>query len=319
MRLTSAASGNEDRLRILVTGGQGQIGWELRDALEPLGDVRTTTRAELDLSSDTSIRDAIRDLRPHLIVNAAAYTSVDKAESEPELARRINSDAVAVLAVEAKFVGAAMIHYSTDYVFDGLKATPYVEDDAPNPLSVYGRTKLAGERAVAEAGIPFLVLRTSWVYGGRGTNFLMTILKRATERPELRVVADQTGAPTWSRDIARATATIAERWMVRAGREWNAADLSGVYHLTATGGTSWYGFAAEAIRLRKLSLQETGEGQTGWARLEAISTAQYPTAAARPRNSRLNCNKLAFAFDYHLPHWQDSLREVLQSTFQEGM
>jgi dTDP-4-dehydrorhamnose reductase len=293
---------SSDGLRILILGRDGQVGWELARSMASLGQVTATSRAELDLTSDASIRAAVRGMRPHLIVNAAAYTAVDKAESEPELARRINSDAVATLAAEAKEIGAAVIHYSTDYVFDGAKATPYVEEDVPNPLGVYGRTKLEGEQALAGSGIPYLVLRTSWVYGARGKNFLLTILKLAAERPELRIVADQTGAPTWSRDIAAATAAVAERW-IGSG---DCSQRSGVYHLSAAGETTWYGFASEALQLGAL----TAPSKT-FPQLVPISSMEYPTAAARPRNSRLDCSKLALGFNYRLPDWKTSLAEVL--------
>lgn len=290
------------RLRILVTGRDGQVGWELVRTLAPLGEVMATGRAELDLASGDSIRNAVRAIQPQLIVNAAAYTAVDRAESEPELARRINTNAVAALAEEAKTVGAAMIHYSTDYVFDGAKTTPYLEGDAPHALSVYGQTKLGGEQALAAAGIPYLVLRTSWVYGARGHNFLKTILKLAVEKPELRIVDDQIGAPTWSRDIAEATAVIAKRWM------HNGATQSGVYHMTAAGETTWYGFAAEALRLRK----------SPSAKLVPIASSEYPTPAARPKNSRLDCGKLARDFDCRLPAWQASLAQVLHQLEDES-
>jgi dTDP-4-dehydrorhamnose reductase len=287
--------------RILITGRDGQVGRELADSLASLGNVTATSRAELDLTSDDSIRAVVRSVRPHLIVNAAAYTAVDKAESEPELAQRINADAVATLAAEAKAAGASMIHYSTDYVFDGTKTAPYVETDAPHPLGVYGRTKLGGEQALANAGIPYLVLRTSWVYGARGKNFLLTILKLASEKPELRIVSDQFGAPTWSQDIATMTVTIAKHWLT-------SPTDSGVYHLTASGETSWYGFAAEALRLRKLSAPAKE-----FARLIPISTAEYPTPAARPKNSRLNCGKLESVFAVRFPEWKNSLGAVLRA------
>jgi dTDP-4-dehydrorhamnose reductase len=353
----------------LVTGRDGQVGWELQSALAPLGVVTAVSRKEMDLTSAESVRACIRSVRPNLIVNAAAYTAVDKAEAEPELARRINADAVALLADEAKRLGAAIIHYSTDYVFDGAKATPYVEEDTPHPLSVYGRTKLAGEQVLAAWGVPYLVLRTSWVYGARGRNFLLTILKLAAERDELRIVDDQTGAPTWSREIATATATIAQRWLL--GAEGNVPDapttsaapdalteptaatpstasaalagtaasaaptasqerlaaLSGIYHLTAAGETTWHGFAAEALRLYAAppagQRQRKEEGSRGGkgaeadsgqgrklARLVAIPSSEYPTPAARPRNSRLDCSKLARTFAVRLPDWRDSLSAV---------
>lgn len=288
-------------LRILLVGKDGQVGGELVRSLAALGEVTATGRTEVDLTSDDSIRAVVRNLRPQLIVNAAAYTAVDKAESEPELAQRINADAVATLAAEAKSVGAAMIHYSTDYVFDGAKTEPYVEEDVPNPLGVYGRTKLAGEQALAQAGIPYLVLRTSWVYGARGRNFLLTILRLAAEKPELRIVDDQIGAPTASFEIAAATVAIARRWMGAAGAE---DSQSGIYHLTAAGETSWYGFAAEALRA-------SGATKT-LARLIPISSAEYPTPAARPKNSRLDCGKLENVFGVRLPEWKVSLAAVLR-------
>ena len=290
------------KLRILVTGRDGQVGTELAQALAPLGEITATRRAELDLASNDSIRAVVQAVHPHLIVNAAAYTAVDKAESEPELARRINAEAVATLAAEAKAAGAAIIHYSTDYVFDGAKTAPYTEEDAPDPLSVYGRTKLAGEQALAAAGIPYLVLRTSWVYGAHGKNFLLTILKLAQQKPELRIVADQTGAPTWSRDIAQATAVIAAKWLP-------AAANSGVYHLTASGSTTWHGFATQALRL--LSQAHPADAAR-LARPVPISTAEYPTAATRPKNSQLDCARLARVFHTALPEWQTSLASVME-------
>ncbi|MGH9615564.1 MAG: dTDP-4-dehydrorhamnose reductase [Acidobacteriaceae bacterium] len=293
-------------MRILLTGRDGQVGRELERSLLPLGEVTATGHDDLDLSSDYAIRDAVRDLRPHLIVNAAAYTAVDKAESEPDFARRINAEAVATLAAEAKIVGAALIHYSTDYVFDGRKATPYAEDDRTNPLNVYGKSKLGGERALAAAGIPYLVLRTSWVYGGEGKNFLLTILRLAAERKELRIVDDQIGAPTWSRDIAKATASIAARWR----KDEFAAAQSGVYHLTAAGKTSWHGFAYEAVRLRAST---TKGKETKFARLVPVPSAEYPTPAERPLNSQLNCEKIALEFDCRLPDWKTSAASVVRA------
>ncbi|HEX4021797.1 MAG TPA: dTDP-4-dehydrorhamnose reductase [Acidobacteriaceae bacterium] len=299
-------------LRILVTGRDGQVGYELQRALVSLGEVIAVSRKEMDLASADSICNCIRSVRPKLIVNAAAYTAVDKAESEPERAQQINADAVAILAEEAKNLGAAVIHYSTDYVFDGAKATPYAEEDPTNPLNVYGATKLGGEQALAEADIPYLVLRTSWVYGARGKNFLRTILKLAAEKPELRIVDDQTGAPTWARDIAAATASIARFWFKSTGKPRSPEQLlarAGVYHLTASGETTWHGFAAEAIRVRMQLFPEEG---VHFAHLAAIPTSEYPTPAARPRNSRLDCSKAARAFDIRLPEWSGVLTAVLK-------
>jgi dTDP-4-dehydrorhamnose reductase len=297
------------RLRILVTGRNGQVGWELPSALAPLGDVMAVGRSEMDLASAESVRACVRSLRPDLIVNAAAYTAVDKAEEGPELARSINAEAVALMAEEAKRLGAAIIHYSTDYVFDGAKTTPYVEEDPPHPLSVYGRTKLAGEQALAVSGVPYLVLRTSWVYATRGRNFLLTILKLAAERDELRIVDDQSGAPTAAHEIAVATAMIAQRWLygtetgaATGASSERAAALSGVYHMTAAGETTWHGFATEALRLYTAQ----GKGKK-FARLVAIPSSEYPTPAVRPHNSRLDCSKLARVFSVRLPEWNTSL------------
>ena len=293
-------------LRILLTGRDGQVGRELNRSLAKLGEVTATGRDELDLTSDYAIGDVVHELRPQLIVNAAAYTAVDKAESEPDFAHRINAEAVATLAAAAKSVGAAVIHYSTDYVFDGSKETPYVETDRPHPLSVYGKSKLDGEKALAAAGVPYLILRTSWVYGGEGKNFLLTILRLATERAELHVVNDQIGAPTWSRDIAKATASIAEKWQ----HEKFATAKSGVYHITAAGKTSWFGFAEEAVRLRAMSAAAQG---TKFARLVPIPSSDYPTPAERPKNSALDCAKLARKFDCSLPKWKTSLTSVMRT------
>lgn len=290
-------------LRVLITGRDGQVGAELVRSMSALGPVTAVNRAEMDLTSDEAIRHAVQRVRPHLIVNAAAYTAVDKAESEPDLARRINVDAVATLAREANSTGAAIIHYSTDYVFDGKKSAPYVETDETTPLSVYGQTKLAGEQALANSGIRYLVLRTSWVYGARGKNFLLTILKLAGEKPELRIVNDQIGAPTWCRDIAEATAAIAKNWLAGGTNHG-----TGIYHLTAAGETSWYGFANEAIRLRSLA-----DPARAFARLLPILTAEYPTAAMRPKNSRLNCGKMRKDFGIQMPDWKISLEKIVAS------
>jgi dTDP-4-dehydrorhamnose reductase len=293
-------------LRILLTGRDGQVGRELSRSLTKLGEVTATGRDELDLTSDYAIGDVVHEVRPQLIVNAAAYTAVDKAESEPDFAHRINAEAVATLAAAAKAVGAAVIHYSTDYVFDGSKETPYVESDRAHPLSVYGKSKLDGEKALAAAGIPYLILRTSWVYGGEGKNFLLSILRLAMERSELRVVKDQIGAPTWSRDIANATASIADKWH----HDKFAAGKSGVYHMTAAGKTSWFGFAEEAVRLRAMSA--AGKG-TKFAQLVPIASSDYPTPAERPKNSELDCAKLAREFDCSLPEWKASVAAVMRA------
>jgi dTDP-4-dehydrorhamnose reductase len=284
-------------MKILLTGGSGQVGHELARALQGLGEVFAPRRAELDLSDLDQVRAVVRAARPALIVNAAAYTAVDRAESEPALALRINAEAPAVLAEEARALGAAMVQYSTDYVFDGSKSGPYLESDPAAPLNVYGRTKLAGEQAVASAGIAHLILRTSWVYGMRGNNFLLTMLRLAREHGKVRVVADQFGAPTWSRTVATTSAQLlAQAGSGQAGW-WERH--SGIYHLSSRGETSWHGFA-EAI------MAEAGLR----CEVEPISSAEYPAAARRPPHSRLSCDKLAGRF-IEMPEWRAALRACL--------
>src|SRR5688572_30739222 len=231
--------------RVLLAGRGGQLGWELQRALAPLGGLLALDRAGMDLADPDSIHRAIADARPEVIVNAAAYTAVDKAESEPESAMRVNGVAPGIIAEEAARIGALVVHYSTDYVFDGAKDAPYREDDPAAPLSVYGRTKLAGEEAVRAAGGPHLIFRTSWVYAARGSNFLLTMLKLARERRELRIVDDQVGAPTWARSIAELTA---QALGVDGAGPGPARQRSGTYHLAAAGAVSWYGFAHAIFR-----------------------------------------------------------------------
>jgi dTDP-4-dehydrorhamnose reductase len=295
--------------RILLTGSTGQVGGELLDTLKPLGEVVAPSRADMNLAIAASVRDTIRALRPRWIVNPGAYTAVDKAESEPELAYAINAEAVRVMGQEARAIGAGVVHFSTDYVFDGSGTAPYRETDSTRPVSVYGASKLAGERALAESGAGHMVFRTSWVYGARGKNFLLTILKLARERETLRVVADQYGAPTWSRDLARMTAEVIGQCETAArGQELAAvlADAGGIYHAAGAGETTWYGFAAEAVRL-----QTEKEPGTRFAAIEAITTVEYPTPAQRPANSRMNCARLMERFGWKMMDWRDSLREVL--------
>ena len=294
---------------ILLTGATGQVGSELLNTLSPLGEVIAPPRSSLDLANLQSIRDTIRTLRPRWIVNPAAYTAVDKAESEPDLAYAINRDAIRAIGEEAATIGAGVIHFSTDYVFDGTGTKPYVETDPTNPVSVYGASKLAGEQALAQSGAAHLIFRTSWVYGARGKNFLLTILKLAREREHLRIVGDQHGAPTWSRDLARMTAHVIEQAEAAANGQNLAAalaDSSGIYHASGAGETTWHGFAAEAIRQ-----QREREPNTRFAEIEAITTAEYPTPAKRPANSRLNCDKLQQQFNWSMPEWRESLRHVL--------
>jgi dTDP-4-dehydrorhamnose reductase len=301
--------------RILITGANGQVGFELQRRLARLGRVIAEDRDEMDFADPDSIRRTVRRTAPDLIVNAAAYTDVDQAESEPNLALAINGVAPGILAEEAKRAGAALIHYSTDYVFDGSKAAPYTEDDEPRPLSVYGRTKLEGERAIQAVDVPHLILRTSWVYGARGKNFLLTILRLAREREELAIVDDQVGAPTWSRALASATGSILEQlgYGQPAFRD-ACAEKRGIYNLTAAGQTSWHGFAA-AILANAASARP---GQSAFAlervpALKPIKTEQYPTPAQRPRNSVLSHAKLQRDFGLAMPDWKSSLADCLST------
>jgi dTDP-4-dehydrorhamnose reductase len=274
-------------LRILLTGATGQVGWELRKTLAPLGEVRALDRFGLDLADVPTLVASVRALQPDVIVNAAAYTAVDKAESERDLAFAVNATAPRVLAEEAKRIGAYLAHYSTDYVFDGEKRVPYAEDDPTGPINVYGESKLAGEVAIRASGCRHLVLRTSWVYGPRGKNFYLTMLRFARERPELRVVDDQVGAPTSSLAIARATAELLQR------------NALGLYHMTAAGETSWCGFARAILARAGLATP-----------VVAIGTQDYPTPARRPRNSRMDCSKLQREHGVALPPWEEQLAEV---------
>lgn len=286
--------------RILITGRSGQVGAELVTALASLGEIMACDRSRLDLADSTAIAATVREFRPSIIVNAAAYTAVDRAEEEPDQAMAINGTAPGILAAEAKRLGAWLVHYSTDYVFDGTKPGAYDEEDVPNPLNVYGRTKLAGERAMQASGANHLILRTSWVYGATGKNFLVTIRRLAAERDELKIVNDQFGAPTWCRDIATATATILARVAQSRSQESNA--LSGIYNMSAEGTATWYDFAA-AI------LAETGApAKKRQPKLVAIPASDYPTPAARPRNSVLSHDKLLQTFDVALPFWRDGLK-----------
>ena len=293
--------------KILLTGRDGQVGWELRRTLAPLGDVIAVDRQEMNLADMDSVRRTIREVRPGLIVNAAAYTAVDKAESEPDLAMAINGVAPGVMAEEAKRLNAAIVHYSTDYVFDGSKTCPYVEEDAPNPLNIYGRTKLAGERAIQAVDVPHLILRTSWVYGIRGRNFLLTILKLADEGDELKVVDDQQGAPTWSRMLAEVTSQILTRHYSPVARRTDTiADFSGLYHVVSSGMTTWYGFARKILETRARAMARPTP------RLVPISTADYPLPAKRPRNSCLSDAKLRNAYGLVMPSWEKSLTLCLE-------
>ena len=280
-------------MKILLTGKNGQVGWELQRALASLGEVIACDRSELDLANPDKIVALVREAKPQIIVNAAAYTAVDKAESEPELAHAINARAPGLLAEEAKKLGALLVHYSTDYVFDGTKAEPYTEEDVPNPISVYGRTKLAGEQVIQASGCRHLIFRTSWVYGPRGKNFLLTILRLAKERDELRIVSDQIGAPTTSTLIADVTVQILRAF---------SREKRGLYNLTATGSVSWHGFARAIVRTASLH-----------AKVTPIPTSEYPTPARRPSSSLLDTALLRQRFGIALPSWEDGLKTCFES------
>ena len=286
-------------MKILVCGHDGQVAQALLAALTNLGEVHALGRHQLDLAHPEQLRTPLRQLAPDLIINAAAYTAVDQAESEPQLAFAINAESPRVLAEEAARLGVPLLHYSTDYVFDGSKPAPYTEDDAPNPLGVYGASKLAGERAIVEVGGQHLILRTSWVYSRHGRNFLLTLQRLLQERPQVRVVDDQIGAPTWAGSIATATRALIERWQAGNSGPW------GTYHLTAQGETSWFGFAqaiAEHLQAQGLPCAE----------LLPIPTSDYPTPARRPRNSRLDCSRLAQTWQVNLPPWREALIDCLK-------
>jgi dTDP-4-dehydrorhamnose reductase len=288
---------------LLLIGKIGQVGYELRRTLAPLAQVTAVDFPEIDLTNGDSIRQWVRETKPAVIINAAAYTAVDKAESESELAMKINGVAPGILAEEAKKIGALLAHYSTDYIFDGTKTDPYVETDAPNPLGSYGRSKLAGDQAIIAASGAHLIFRLCWVYGGRGQNFMLTMMRLAREREKLRVVSDQVGCPTWSRMIAETT-TLALKQVLAAS---DLAAFSGVYHLASSGTTSWHGFAEAIINLMP------AEGKK-CTQVEPITSAEYPTPTKRPAYSVLRCDKLERIFRLRLPNWHDSLKDVLDKS-----
>ena len=303
--------------RILFVGKAGQIGRELAPLLGELGQLTALDRQQLDLSQPDEIRRVVRGALPEVIVNAAAYTAVDRAESDEAAARAINAIAPGVMAEEAKQLGALLVHYSTDYIFDGAKRTPYVEDDAPNPINAYGRTKLEGERAIQRTGCAYLIFRTAWVYAREGRNFLLTVLRLAAEKEELRIVRDQVGAPTSSREIAAATAKVLSQICssTNGASPWTAC--RGIYHMTAAGETTWYDFAR-----RILELASTPSPGADWFRaatgnrpliarkIVPIATADFPTPARRPAYSVLSNRRLKQAFGISLPHWDMQLRSV---------
>jgi dTDP-4-dehydrorhamnose reductase len=280
-------------VRILLTGRNGQVGWELERSLAPHGELIALDRQQLDLCDEASIRRATRAASPNVIVNAAAYTAVDRAESEAALAGAVNGIAPGILAEEARRCDALLLHYSTDYVFDGEKDAPYREDDPPSPVSVYGRSKLEGEQAIQASGCRHLILRTSWVYAARGNNFVRTVLKLARERGELSVVGDQVGAPTAAHEVAVATATLIAQ----------GPPADGIYHLSAAGETSWYEYALAVVSLAGLA----------GTKVRRITTAEYPTAARRPRYSVLSNEKIRNAAGIALADWRASLEAACRA------
>jgi dTDP-4-dehydrorhamnose reductase len=295
--------------RILLTGTRGQVGWELRRTLACLGEVVALDSRAMDLADADAVRRAVRDIAPSIIVNPAAYTAVDKAESEPERAHAVNAVAPGILAEETGQLDALLVHYSTDYVFEGSGTAPWREDDACAPLNVYGATKLAGERAIQATGCRHLIFRTSWVYGARGSNFLLTMRRLMRERPELKIVADQTGAPTWCRDLAEATAQVLSQ-IVSPARGNDQDEPWGVYHMSNAGETSWHGFA-QAIQ----ALDEFDE-TCAPAHLLPIPGSDYPTPAKRPLNSRLNNDKLERVFGLRLQEWREALALCMEASNQ---
>jgi dTDP-4-dehydrorhamnose reductase len=327
--------------RILLTGKSGQLGHELSLTLPTIGELTALDRSQLDLQNESEIRRIIRDLRPTLIVNAAAYTAVDKAESDQAAARAINTDAPRILAEEAKTLGAILVHFSTDYVFAGSAFKPYTETDPTSPLNVYGITKLAGEEAIQKSGTAHLIFRTSWLYGRRGHNFLLTILKLASQRKDLRVVCDQRGAPTSVIEIARATTAILQRSTAQSSQP-ALAQQSGLFHLSAAGETNWHEFAQTIVQFAKRTgsqpridqprtdqprIDQPWIGQS-WIesvtegrpiivdRILPISTDEYPTPARRPRYSVLSNAKLKNTFQIELSHWRKQLEEIF--TIESG-
>ncbi len=289
-------------MRILLTGPNGQVGHELLTSLRGLGEIKAVGRDDMDLTSESSIRSVINEFRPQLLVNAAAYTAVDKAESDHVVAHAVNAEAPRVMAEEMKLLGGAIVHYSTDYVFDGTATKPYTESDNTNPQGVYGVTKRLGEEAIQKVGLPHLIFRTSWVYGVRGHNFYLTMRRLFQERPEVSVVNDQVGSPTWSGTIASITTNVLNQLMSKDSLDMNMlTEKGGLYHLTSSGDVSWHGFAKAILDQMELSQNPI---------IKAISTDQYPTPARRPSFSVLNCSKLERSFGVVMPNWELVLKDL---------
>jgi len=288
-------------MRILITGRDGQVGWELERTLAGLGEIAAFGRAALDLGRPDALGAALDAFSPDVIVNAAAYTAVDQAESDERTATAVNADSPAAMADWASARGAVLIHYSTDYVFDGSGHTPWREEDAARPLSVYGRTKLAGEEAIRASGCRHLILRTSWVYAARGRNFVRTVLRLAREREELRIVDDQIGAPTWARTVAQVTGhVLARTGTTSAQRSDTLLAKGGTYHLTARGECSWFEFARHI-------LDTCPDSTRALRRLVPIPSSAYPAPAARPRNSRLSVDRIEAVWNLAMPRWDSAL------------
>lgn len=292
-------------MKILLIGKNGQVGWELNRSLLHLGQITALDRSAADLSQPEDLRKTLTDIRPDVIVNAAAYTAVDKAEKETELAMTINGVAPGVLAEEAKRYNALLVHFSTDYVFDGTKDNAYAESDAPSPVNVYGRSKLAGEQAIQTSGCDYLIFRTSWVYASRGRNFLLTILKLARERDSISIVGDQFGTPTWAKLIAGTTSHCIGLALMR--RQLNQFN-SGLFHLASAGSTTWHGFAEAIIDIAIDSLAL----QSKIGKISAIPTVEYPTPAKRPKNSQLTSRNLENEFNVVMPDWKTCLRLCIE-------
>jgi dTDP-4-dehydrorhamnose reductase len=295
-------------MKILLFGKNGQVGWELQRSLAPLGELVALGSGSGDFTDLDGIIGIVRSVCPDVIVNAAAYTAVDKAESEPELARTINARAPAVLAQEACRLSALLVHYSTDYVFDGSGDKPWLETDPTGPLNVYGASKLEGEQLIGQSGCSHLIFRTSWVYGARGGNFAKTMLRLGQERDSLKVIDDQMGAPTGADLLADITAHA-----IRAARQ--NGEVSGLYHLVAGGETSWHGYASFVLDYARRAGMQIKVAPDG---IQPVATAAFPTPAMRPHNSRLNTVKLQNTFDLHLPHWQAGVERMLTELLESG-
>jgi dTDP-4-dehydrorhamnose reductase len=302
---------------ILLVGAHGQVGREALPLLRGLGEVVSLTRTEVDLADAAAIRTVVRQVKPRWIVNAAAYTAVDKAEADAQTAFAINGDAPGILGEEALRIGAPVIHFSTDYVFSGEGTQPWREDDSTGPLGVYGASKLAGERALAQSGAAHFIFRTSWVFGARGENFLLRIFKLALEREELKIVDDQVGAPTWSGTLGQIVAhTIAQgegaARTLRMTPEEAVRPIDGIYHACSKGFTTWFGFASEFLQIAQRANPERR-----FAKLIPIPSRAYPTPAVRPMNSRMDCEKLARVLKFEMPDWQDATSQVMRDVLSE--